>query len=277
VRGTTSPNRCTVEFSGSFALSARLSAGDSRGQRHRACPRAAVPQARRNCRLSSSWPAPLLLGGFLFGFDSAVINGAVSGTDRGFHSSSGGTGFRVAAILLGLRPRGIGGRIADEFGRRPTMVASASLFAITAVASALAPSEQVFAAARFLSGLGIRAASVVCPAYIAEIPPERLRGRLASLQQLGIVLGIFMTLLSDEMLAGAVGGTSATPWAGLEAWRWMFLVEVSSGTLRCVCPGRHESQRYLVARAGGHLRRLPSCWPSCPSSSSADGYARHGM
>lgn len=210
------------------------------------------------------------LGGFLFGFDSAVINGAVSGIEAGFHSSSVATGFAVASILLGCALGALmAGRFADVLGRRPTMVASAALFAVTAVASGLAPNEMVFIIARFLSGLGVGGASVVCPAYIAEISPERLRGRLASLQQLGIVLGIFVALLSDELLARAAGGASASLWAGLAAWRWMFLVEVLPAVaFGAAALSVSESPRYLVMRRreAEALRVLRRIQPEIPES-----------
>ena len=93
------------------------------------------------------------LGGFLFGFDSAVINGAVSGIQRSFRSSSAGTGFAVASILLGCAVGALAaGRLADRLGRRPVMVATAVIFAATAAASALASGAAVFTLARFISG-----------------------------------------------------------------------------------------------------------------------------
>lgn len=190
------------------------------------------------------------LGGFLFGFDSAVINGAVSGIQKGFHSTSAGTGFAVASILLGAALGAlVAGRLADYIGRRLTMILTAIIFAVTAAAAGLAGSSSFFSFARFVSGIAVGSASVVSPAYIAEISPARMRGRLASLQQMGIVVGIFVALLCDEVVAWAAGGVSAKFWWGYEAWRWMFLLEVipsvAFGVLSLVIP---ESPRYLVAR-----------------------------
>lgn len=187
------------------------------------------------------------IGGFLFGFDSAVVNGAVLGIERTFHTSSVGTGFAVASILLGCACGALaGGRVADAVGRRPVMLASALLFAVTALACGLAPSNLVFTLARFISGIAVGAASVVCPAYIAEIAPPATRGRLASLQQLGIVTGIFVALLSDHLLASG-GGANARLWSDLEAWRWMFLVEiVPSAVFGLAVAFIPESPRYLV-------------------------------
>jgi SP family sugar:H+ symporter-like MFS transporter len=99
-----------------------------------------------------------------------------------------------------------------------------------------------------IGGLGIGIASVVAPAYIAEIAPKQSRGSLASLQQLAITIGIFVALLSDALLAGVAGSASSQLWLGLEAWRWMFLVgvipSVVYGVLALILP---ESPRYLLA------------------------------
>jgi SP family sugar:H+ symporter-like MFS transporter len=189
------------------------------------------------------------LGGFLFGFDSAVVNGAVFGIQRTFHASSGGTGFAVASILIGCAIGALSaGRLADRIGRRPVMVLSAVIFAVTAVWTAFSGSAPMFTLARFVSGIAVGAASVVSPAYTAEISPPSVRGRMASLQQLGIVIGIFAALLSDHLLALAAGGANGLLWGGIEAWRWMFLVELAPSVLfglaALFIP---ESPRYLVA------------------------------
>ncbi|HSO38963.1 MAG TPA: sugar porter family MFS transporter [Labilithrix sp.] len=193
--------------------------------------------------------ATAALGGFLFGFDSAVVNGAVFGIQRSFDASSAGTGFAVASILVGCAVGAlVAGRLADRVGRKPVMVMTAVVFAATAIWSALAGSAAMFTVARFFSGIAVGAASVVSPAYTAEISPPRIRGRLASLQQLGIVIGIFAALLSDHLLAKAAGGANGRLWSGLDAWRWMFLVEIAPAVLfgfaTVLIP---ESPRYLVA------------------------------
>jgi SP family sugar:H+ symporter-like MFS transporter len=214
------------------------------------------------------------LGGFLFGFDSAVINGAVVGLQRGFASSNAGTGFAVASILLGCAAGALAaGRLADRVGRRLVMIGCAAVFAVTAVWAGGAATATAFTIARLASGIAVGASSVVCPAYIAEISPAQSRGRLASLQQLGIVVGIFAALQSDEWLARMAGGVSAPLWGTSEAWRWMFYVEVAPSLLFGVAVlAVPESPRYLVAanresQALAVLRRID---PSTSDGAVAD-------
>ncbi|WP_317229807.1 sugar porter family MFS transporter [Clavibacter sp. MX14-G9D] len=190
------------------------------------------------------------VGGFLFGFDSSVINGAVSAIQGRFELSETLIGFAVASALLGCAVGAyLAGRIADRFGRRWTMIVGAAFFFVSAFGSGFAFSVWDLTIWRVVGGLGIGIASVVAPAYIAEISPKLLRGRLASLQQLAITLGIFTALLSDAVFAEAAGGASEGFWFGLEAWRWMLLVcavpAIVYGVLAFRLP---ESPRYLVEK-----------------------------
>lgn len=190
------------------------------------------------------------LGGFLFGFDTAVINGAVSAIEAEFEMSPGLLGFTVSSALLGCMVGAyLAGRLADRIGRVRVMVIAAALFFLSALGSGLAFGPADLIGWRLLGGVGIGAASVIAPAYIAEIAPAPIRGRLGSLQQLAIVTGIFVALLSDAWLAATAGGAAEELWFGLEAWRWMFIVEVvpafAYGVLALTIP---ESPRFLVAR-----------------------------
>ncbi|WP_277371530.1 sugar porter family MFS transporter [Rhodococcus rhodochrous] len=190
------------------------------------------------------------VGGFLFGFDSSVINGAVDSIQDNFALSSFVTGFAVAIALLGCAVGAwFAGRLADSWGRKRVMLLGSALFVISSIGSGLAFSVPDLMLWRVLGGLGIGIASVIAPTYISEIAPARYRGALASLQQLAITLGIFAALLSDAVLQNAAGGASNELWWNLEAWRWMFLVGVAPavlyGVLSLTIP---ESPRYLVGK-----------------------------
>lgn len=191
------------------------------------------------------------VGGFLFGFDSSVINGAVKSIEADYTKEPILTGFVVAVALLGCAVGAIlAGALSDRFGRLRVMLLGSVLFLVSSVGSALTFSVPDLIVWRVLGGLGIGIASVVAPAYIAEVAPRQIRGSLASLQQLAITLGIFAALLSNAVLAGAAGGSADnTLWWGLDAWRWMFLIGVIPaavyGILSFTMP---ESPRYLLAR-----------------------------
>jgi sugar porter (SP) family MFS transporter len=188
------------------------------------------------------------LGGFLFGFDTAVINGTTDAVKAQFHISSTYLGFVVSSALIGCAVGAwFAGPLADRFGRVRIMVVAAIVFAISAIGSSLAWGPVSLMVLRVFGGLAVGAASVIAPAYIAEIAPAHLRGRLGSLQQLAIVTGIFTSLLIDQLLAHAGGGAGGNvPWGG-EAWRWMF----ASATIPALVYGLlslriPESPRYLV-------------------------------
>jgi SP family sugar:H+ symporter-like MFS transporter len=135
--------------------------------------------------------AAAAIGGFLFGFDTAVINGAVDAVRAEFHTGAVTIGFVVSCALLGSAlGAAVAGPLADRLGRVRLMLAAAALFAVSALGSGLSGGVPSLIAWRFLAGVGVGIASVIAPAYIAEIAPARLRGRLGSLQQLAIVAGI---------------------------------------------------------------------------------------
>jgi SP family sugar:H+ symporter-like MFS transporter len=195
------------------------------------------------------------IGGFLFGFDSGVINGTVDALAQAFGTHAAATGFAVASVLLGCAVGAfLAGALADFIGRRPTMLCNAILFLVSAFATGASPSAGGFVAARVAGGLAIGAASVLAPMYISEVAPAHLRGRLASLQQLAIVLGLFFAFLSNDLLARAAGGAASTFWLGAAAWRWMFWMEaVPSAAFLIGVILIPESPRFLVA-AGNRER-----------------------
>jgi MFS transporter, SP family, sugar:H+ symporter len=193
--------------------------------------------------------AAAALGGFLFGFDSGVINGTVDALQQAFGSHAVGTGFNVASMLLGCAVGAFfAGNLADRFGRRPVMMVAALVFIISAWGSGVASSSGEFVLFRVLGGLAVGAVSILVPAYVSEIAPSAFRGRMASLQQLAIVIGLFVAFLSNYLIAGAAGGAAAVHWWGFQAWQWMFWVEILPASFFFIClilvP---ESPRYLVA------------------------------
>lgn len=205
--------------------------------------------ARLNARVVGISVAAAL-GGFLFGFDTSVINGAVDALSAQFDLGPALTGFAVSSALLGcVVGAWFAGPIAQRRGRVPVMVIAAILFLVSAIGSGLAVGVVDLIAWRIIGGLGVGAASVIAPAYIAEVSPAQVRGRLGSLQQLAIVLGIFAALLSDALFADLAGGAAQPFWLGLEAWRWMFIAEAVPALVYGLCALRlPESPRYLVAR-----------------------------
>ncbi|MEN0063493.1 MAG: sugar porter family MFS transporter [Myxococcota bacterium] len=203
------------------------------------------------------------IGGFLFGFDSGVINGTVEGLQQAFQSDSAGTGFNVASMLLGCAVGAfVAGRLADRFGRRTLLLLSAIFFVVSAWGSGIAQGSLEFVTYRIVGGLAVGAASVLAPAYIAEVAPARIRGALATVQQIAIILGLFCAFLSNYGLAFAAGTSTTTWWLGYAAWRWMFWIEMAPAVLFFVALlGIPESPRFLVARgrleeAKGVLGRL---------------------
>ena len=191
------------------------------------------------------------LGGFLFGFDTAVISGAVMAVQNAFSASALEIGLAVSLALLGSAVGAfIAGPLADRIGRTRSMTIAAVLFLISALGSGCPFGLMDFIFWRVLGGIGVGAASVIAPAYIAEVSPAAMRGRLASLQQLAIVVGIFIALLCDFWIAHESGGSAeGVGWFGFHGWQWMFWSEMPAaliyGIFSFVIP---ESPRYLVAK-----------------------------
>lgn len=210
---------------------------------------AAVSHAE-NTRLVVLISGVATIGGFLFGFDSGVINGAVDGLRQAFHSTSAGIGFEVASMLLGCAAGAFfAGRLADRWGRRAVLIVSAILFLLSALGAGSATTSAFFVAARVLGGFAVGAASVMSPAYIAEVASARYRGRLATVQQIAIICGLFCAFLSNYLLAKAAGASTDPLWLGQAAWRWMFWMQAipSLAFLLLLLP-IPESPRYLVVK-----------------------------
>ena len=207
------------------------------------------PTARVNMAFIAAIVAVATLGGFMFGYDSGVINGTQKGLEQAFHLSKVGAGFNVGAILIGCAAGAfLAGRLADVFGRRGVMIVAAACFIVSALGAGAAASSAAFIAARLLGGLGVGAASVLSPVYISEVTPAAMRGRLASTQQIMIIIGLTGAFLVNYLLARVAGGSTATVW-GHPAWRWMFWVQViPAGVFLVSLLAIPESPRFLVAR-----------------------------
>jgi MFS transporter, SP family, arabinose:H+ symporter len=158
------------------------------------------------------------LGGFLFGYDTAVIAGAIGALRDHFHLTAAQEGWAGASAIYGCLPGALaGGFLADRFGRKRLLLACAALYAVSGIWSALAGSFPSFLLSRFAGGLAIGISSMVCPTYIAEIAPERTRGFLGTLFQLGIVVGIFLVFFVNQQIQA----NGDVAWNTAEGWRWM--------------------------------------------------------
>ena len=190
------------------------------------------------------------IGGFMFGYDSGVINGTQHGLEQAFNLSKLGTGLNVGAILLGCAAGAfMAGRLADLIGRRTVMMISAVLFILSALGTGAADSSWVFIIARIIGGLGVGAASVLSPVYISEVTPASIRGRLSSVQQVMIITGLTGAFVANYALAATAGGSTAEFWLGFPAWRWMFWMQVIPAAIflltLLLIP---ESPRYLMVK-----------------------------
>ena len=169
------------------------------------------------------------LGGFLMGFDASVISGVVTFIEPEFNLSKIELGWSVASLTLtATLAMMVSGPLSDRLGRRPVLKIAALLFAISAVASAVAPSFMTLVAARMLGGFGVGAALIIAPMYIAEIAPAAMRGRMVSFNQLNIVIGISAAFFTNYLILRF--GQSGLAWAealrlGEWNWRWMLGVE----------------------------------------------------
>jgi len=180
------------------------------------------------------------LGGFLLGFDSAVISGAISGIRTYFEMSDWELGFSVGCVIFGAMAGNIlAGPMSDRFGRKNILLITAMLFTISALWSATATTYVTFVIARIIGGIGIGGAILIAPIYIAEIAPPKLRGSLVSLNQLNIVIGISVAYFSNYFLKDLDG----------ESWRWMLGVEAIPALLYFIALfAVPRSPRWLIKR-----------------------------
>lgn len=187
------------------------------------------------------------IGGFLFGFDSGVINGTVDGLRTAFNINT--AGFEVSSMLLGCAAGAFfAGTLADKFGRKIILIIAAVLFIVSAWGSGIATGSIEFVIYRVLGGLAVGAASVMCPAYISEVALAKYRGKLSSVQQVAIITGLTAAFVSNYFLAKTAGSSLSEFWLGYETWRWMFWMELIPAVIFFVAllfiP---ESPRFLMA------------------------------
>jgi sugar porter (SP) family MFS transporter len=185
------------------------------------------------------------LAGLLFGYDTGVISGAILFVQKEFVLTTVQEEVVVAAVLLGCVAGAMfGGKLADKFGRRSTLMQVAILFVIGAIGTAVAPNATWLAIGRVVVGVAIGVASFTAPLYISEVSPPHVRGRLVSLNQLMITIGIVVSYLADYALAGA------------SAWRWMFaLAAIPAIVLFIGLLFLPESPRWLMSRSLGDQAR----------------------
>jgi SP family arabinose:H+ symporter-like MFS transporter len=157
------------------------------------------------------------LGGLLFGFDIAIITGAGPFITYEFGLSDIGLGWAFSSLLFGcVLGCFIVGRLTDRMGRKRLLLIVAALFAVTSIATAMAPTFTTFVTARFLGGLAVGGTSLLSPMYVAEVSPPSIRGRMGTLYQMSIMLGIIVSYTINFLLRNT----------GSNNWRWMFLTGV---------------------------------------------------
>jgi len=206
--------------------------------------------SRANMGFIGAIVAVATIGGFLFGYDSGAVNGTQEGLRTAFNLSDAGLGFTVGSLLIGCFIGAFfAGRLADLMGRRNTMMVAALLFLAGALVQGFAHAQQLFVIARLCGGMAVGAASVLSPAYISEVAPASIRGRLTTIQQIMIIIGLTIAFVVNYFLAASAGISTNAFWGGIEAWRWMYLMQAIPAAIFLVAlifiP---ESPRYLVSK-----------------------------
>jgi len=195
------------------------------------------------------------LGGYLFGFDFAVIAGALPFLQRQFGLDAYWEGFATGSLALGaILGCLIAGAVSDRYGRRRGLLVAAAIFGISSLAMSFAPGRGAFISARCMAGVGVGMASMLSPMYIAEISPAHLRGRMVAINQLTVVTGILITNLVNYNIRNI----------GEDAWRWMFGLGLipsalfftgawwlPESPLWLVKVRRNEEARTILQRIGG--------------------------
>lgn len=205
---------------------------------------------RANIGLISAIVAVATIGGLLFGYDSGAVNGTQPGLKAAFALDEAGLGFTVGSLLIGCFIGAFfAGTLADRMGRRNVMRLAAILFLVGALVQGLAHDHNIFVIARILGGMAVGAASVLSPAYISEVAPANIRGRMTTVQQIMIISGLTAAFVVNYYLAAAAGASTNLFWGGIEAWRWMYLMQAVPAAVFLVAlffiP---ESPRYLVSK-----------------------------
>lgn len=203
------------------------------------------------------------IGGLLFGYDSGAVNGTQPGLVSAFGLDDAGLGFTVGSLLIGcIIGAFFAGTLADRMGRRNVMRLAAFLFLVGALIQGFAHDHALFVFARILGGIAVGAASVLSPAYISEVAPANIRGRMTTAQQIMIITGLTLAFVVNYYLAAAAGSSTGALWGGIEAWRWMYLMQaVPAAVFLVTLFFIPESPRYLVSKgrhdeAGSVLTRL---------------------
>jgi MFS transporter, SP family, sugar:H+ symporter len=216
-----------------------------------------------NMGLVTAIVAVATIGGLLFGYDSGAVNGTQDGLKAAYGLDEIQLGWTVSSLLIGCAAGAFfAGKLADVMGRRNVLMLSAILFLIGAIIQGFAGSQGVFVFARMMGGMAVGAASVLSPAYIAEIAPANIRGRMTTVQQIMIITGLTAAFVVNYFLAKSAGQSTAAFWGGYEAWRWMYWMQaIPAAVFLIALLFIPESPRYLVSKgrleeAKGVLSRI---------------------